>query len=92
MTIPSTARRSARCLLVGAAAAATLITGIGGLGAPDAAAAPKMGTPCGPNKVITTIGTCAPINSSCTGYDMMLIGRVDRTGRCVIPGMNGTTW
>ena len=75
-----------------AASSAALITGIGGLSASVANAAPPMGTACGPNKVITTIGTCAPINSSCTGYDMMLIGRVDRTGRCVIPGMNGTTW
>ncbi|MFT4201085.1 hypothetical protein [Gordonia sp. (in: high G+C Gram-positive bacteria)] len=79
------------CGLVTAAAVAATITGIGGLGSP-ANAAPKMGTPCGDNKVTTTIGTCAPINSSCTGYDSMVIGRVDRTGRCVIPGMNGTTW
>ncbi|GAB10869.1 hypothetical protein GOARA_063_00680 [Gordonia araii NBRC 100433] len=80
-----------RRLIAAVAATGAVITGIGGLGA-TANAAPKMGTPCGPNKVITTIGTCAPINSSCTGYDLMLIGRVDRTGRCVIPGMNGTTW
>ncbi|MFW0791588.1 hypothetical protein [Gordonia sp. CPCC 205333] len=72
------------------AATAAIITGIGGLSAANAAPAP--GTSCGPNKVITTVHTCAPINSHCTGYDLMLIGRVDRAGRCVIPGMNGTTW
>ncbi|QKT07109.1 hypothetical protein HUN08_07770 [Gordonia sp. X0973] len=74
------------------AATAVLITGIGGLSASVANAAPPTGSSCGANKVVTTIGTCAPINSSCTGYDLMLVGRVDRTGRCVIPGMNGTTW
>ncbi|WP_256465236.1 hypothetical protein [Tsukamurella sp. PLM1] len=42
--------------------------------------------------MITTIRTCEKINSHCTGYDMMLIGRVDKFGHCVIPGMNGTTW
>ncbi|MFT3899845.1 MAG: hypothetical protein QM728_06325 [Gordonia sp. (in: high G+C Gram-positive bacteria)] len=81
-----------RRIVAGAAATATLFIGVGGLVASTADAAPKMGTPCGPNKVTTTIGTCAPINSSCTGYDSMIIGRVDSTGRCVIPGMNGTTW
>lgn len=69
------------------AAAAALMT----MGGALANAAPQKGAPCGDNKVITSIGTCAPINSSCTGYDLMLIGRVDRTGTCVIPGMNGTT-
>ena len=72
------------------AATAAIMTGVGGLSV--ATAAPTPGTPCGPNKVITTISMCAPINSHCTGYDLMLIGRVDRAGRCVIPGMNGTTW
>lgn len=81
-----------RRLVAAAATVGALITGIGGLSSSVAHAAPPMGTSCGPNKVITTVGSCAPINSSCTGYDMMLIGRVDRTGRCVIPGMNGTTW
>lgn len=58
-------------------------------------APPPVGSTCGKpgeNKVITTIHTCAKINSSCTGYDMMIIGRVDKWGHCVIPGMNGTTW
>ncbi len=88
MARTSPVRRVIAC----AAATAALITGIGGLSASVANAAPPAGTSCGPDKVITTIGTCAPVNSSCTGYDMMLIGRVDRAGRCVIPGLNGTTW
>lgn len=58
-----------------------------------AAAEPSApGTACGAGKVITTINTCEPLNSSCTGYDGMLIGRVAADGRCVIPGLDGTTW
>lgn len=58
-----------------------------------AAAEPAVpGTSCGAGKVITTINTCEPLNSSCTGYDGMLIGRVAADGRCVIPGLDGTTW
>lgn len=63
------------------------------LGGPSAGADPPgPGSPCGPNRVMTTIDTCADLNSSCTGYDGMIIGRVDRDGRCVFPGVNGTTW
>jgi hypothetical protein len=76
-----------RRLAATTATAAALLT----MGGALANAAPQKGKPCGDNKVITSIGTCAPINSSCTGYDLMLIGRVDRSGTCVIPGMNGTT-
>ncbi|WP_111510151.1 hypothetical protein [Mycobacterium kyogaense] len=53
---------------------------------------PAPGTPCGAGKVVTSINTCEPLNSSCTGYDGMLIGRVAADGRCVIPGLEGTTW
>ena len=53
---------------------------------------PASGTPCGADKVITSINTCEPLNSSCTGYDSMVIGRVAADGRCVIPGLNGTSW
>lgn len=53
---------------------------------------PAPGTPCGTDSVITSINTCEPRNSSCTGYDSMLIGRVAADGRCVIPGLDGTTW
>lgn len=70
------------------------VLGIGGV-ANAAPAPPPVGSTCGKpgeNKVITTIHTCAKVNSSCTGYDMMIIGRVDKWGHCVIPGMNGTTW
>ena len=57
-----------------------------------AADPPAPGSPCGPDKVITSINTCEPLNSSCTGYDSMIIGRVAADGRCVIPGLEGTTW
>ncbi|BBY30305.1 hypothetical protein [Mycolicibacterium sediminis] len=57
-----------------------------------AADPPAPGSPCGPDKVITSINTCEPLNSSCTGYDSMVIGRVAADGRCVIPGLDGTTW
>lgn len=53
---------------------------------------PAPGSSCGDGKVITTIGTCEPVNSSCTGYDFMVVGRVAATGRCVFPGIDGTTW
>lgn len=61
-------------------------------GAVAAAEPPAPGTTCGAGKVITSIGTCEPLNSSCTGYDSMVIGRVAADGRCVIPGLDGTTW
>jgi len=57
-----------------------------------AADPPAPGTSCGADKVITSINTCEPLNSSCTGYDGMLIGRVAADGRCVIPGLDGTRW
>ncbi len=57
-----------------------------------AAEPPAPGTACGAGTVITSINTCEPLNSSCTGYDSMLIGRVAADGRCVIPGLDGTTW
>ncbi len=57
-----------------------------------AAEPPAPGTACGAGKVVTSINTCEPINSSCTGYDSMVIGRVAADGRCVIPGLDGTTW
>jgi hypothetical protein len=57
-----------------------------------AADPPAPGTPCGANKVTTSINTCEPLNSSCTGYDSMVIGRVAADGRCVIPGQDGTSW
>ncbi len=57
-----------------------------------AADPPAPGTACGDGKVITSIGSCEPLNSSCTGYDSMVIGRVAADGRCVIPGLDGTTW
>ncbi len=53
---------------------------------------PPVGHSCGPNRVVTDNHTCSGINKSCTGYDMMIIGRVDHTGHCVFPGINGTTW
>lgn len=53
---------------------------------------PAPGTACGPDKVITSVNTCEPLNSSCTGYDGMVIGRVAADGRCVIPGLDGTRW
>lgn len=53
---------------------------------------PAPGSACGPDKVITSINTCEPLNASCTGYDGMLIGRVAADGRCVIPGLDGTRW
>ncbi len=28
---------------------------------------PAPGTACGPDKVITSVNTCEPLNSSCTG-------------------------
>jgi hypothetical protein len=57
-----------------------------------AADPPTPGTPCGADKVTTSINTCEPLNSSCTGYDSMVIGRVAADGRCVIPGQDGTSW
>ncbi len=57
-----------------------------------AADPPAPGTACGQDKVITSINTCEPLNASCTGYDGMLIGRVAADGRCVIPGLSGTSW
>ncbi len=57
-----------------------------------AADPPAPGTPCAADKVTTSINTCEPLNSSCTGYDGMLIGRVAADGRCVIPGLDGTSW
>ncbi|MEX3656799.1 MULTISPECIES: hypothetical protein [Mycolicibacterium] len=53
---------------------------------------PAPGAPCGPDKVITSVYTCEPLNSPCTGYDGMVIGRVAADGRCVIPGLDGTRW
>ncbi|MED5811153.1 hypothetical protein VST63_02170 [Mycolicibacterium sp. 050232] len=53
---------------------------------------PAPGSACGPDKVITSVYTCAPLNSPCTGYDGMVIGRVAADGRCVIPGLDGTRW
>ncbi|TWS22719.1 hypothetical protein FK268_18525 [Tsukamurella sputi] len=77
-------------------ACAVALFGSGGTAVADPAPAPPpVGSQCGKpgeNKVITTIHTCATINSNCTGYDMMIIGRVDKWGHCVIPGVNGTTW
>jgi hypothetical protein len=57
-----------------------------------AADPPAPGTSCGAGKVITSINTCEPLNSSCTGYDSMVIGRVAANGRCVIPGLDGTSF
>ena len=57
-----------------------------------AADPPAPGSPCGADKVTTSINTCEPLNSSCTGYDSMVIGRVAADGRCVIPGLDGTSW
>ncbi len=80
-----------RSLILASAAALALSLG-GGLGATASADPPEPGSACGNNMVITTIGTCETVNVSCTGYDGMIIGRVDRDGRCVFPGINGTTW
>jgi hypothetical protein len=52
---------------------------------------PQPGTPCGTDKVITYDHTCQAFNAHCTGYDMMIIGRVDHFGHCVVPGVNGTS-
>ena len=79
---------STRSLTV--ASAAILVFGFSG--AVAAADPPAPGTPCGQDKVITSINTCEPLNASCTGYDGMLIGRVAADGRCVIPGLSGTSW
>jgi hypothetical protein len=49
------------------------------------------GSPCDTNKVVTDNHTCQAFNAPCTGYDMMVIGRVDHQGHCVIPGVNGTS-
>jgi hypothetical protein len=77
-----------RSLVFAAAAMLTL-----GFSTPIANADPPgPGSACGPDKVITSINTCEPLNSSCTGYDGMLIGRVAADGRCVIPGLDGTRW
>jgi hypothetical protein len=50
------------------------------------------GTSCGADSVITDNHTCQPFNAHCTGYDMMIIGRVDHNGHCVVPGVDGTSW
>jgi hypothetical protein len=50
------------------------------------------GSSCGPNMVVTDDHSCQVFNHPCTGYDMMVIGRVDHEGHCVVPGLNGTTW
>jgi hypothetical protein len=57
-----------------------------------AADPPAPGSTCGADKVITSINTCESLNSSCTGYGSMVIGRVAADGRCVIPGLDGTSW
>ncbi len=72
--------------------ASTVMLALGFSAAVAAADPPAPGTPCGQDKVITSINTCEPLNSSCTGYDGMLIGRVAADGRCVIPGLDGTRW
>jgi hypothetical protein len=51
---------------------------------------PAPGASCGSNKVVTDNHTCEAFNASCTGYDMMVVGRVDHQGHCVVPGTNGT--
>ncbi|GAA4389261.1 hypothetical protein [Tsukamurella soli] len=61
-------------------------------GTAHAAPPPNPGTVCGPGKVVTDNHSCSGINKSCTGYDGMIIGRVDHWGHCVFPGVNGTTW
>ena len=53
-------------------------------GAVAGADPPAPGTSCGPNQVITTINTCAEINSSCTGYDGMIVGRHSAPAQNVI--------
>lgn len=77
-----------RSLVVTAAALLTL----GSSTAIANAEPPAPGSPCGPDKVITSVNTCEPLNSPCTGYDGMVIGRVAADGRCVIPGLDGTRW
>ncbi|MET9325634.1 hypothetical protein [Tsukamurella sp. NPDC003166] len=87
-------KRSVRIVAVAACAVALFGSG-GTASAVPTPAPPPVGSQCGKpgeNKVITDIHTCATVNSSCTGYDAMIIGRVDKWGHCVIPGMNGTTW
>lgn len=87
-------KRTTRIFAVAACAVALFGSGGAASAAPTPAPGP-IGSMCGKqgeNKVVTTIHTCEKINSSCTGYDMMIIGRVDKFGHCVIPGMNGTTW
>lgn len=80
--------KATRLLVVTAAATLTL-----GLSTAVANADPPApGSACGPGKVITSVNTCEPLNSACTGYDGMLIGRVAADGRCVIPGLDGTSW
>ena len=79
---------STRLLVAASAAALALSCG----SAVAAADPPAPGTPCGADKVTTSINTCEPLNSSCTGYDSMVIGRVAANGRCVIPGLDGTSW
>ncbi|MDF0529640.1 hypothetical protein P0W64_03950 [Tsukamurella sp. 8F] len=87
------ARKGTTARLSAAAAATGAVLALTGVGwSTQAAPLPPPGKSCGVDKVVTTVKTCATINSSCTGYDMMIIGRVDHTGHCVIPGMNGTTW
>ncbi len=71
-----------------AAGAALALTLAGPIANADPLGAP--GTPCGQGNVVTDNHTCQPFNASCTGYDMMLIGRVDHQGHCVVPGINGT--
>lgn len=73
----------------GFAAVAATLTLVGG-SVVQAQQAP--GTPCGDNSVITDNHTCAAFNSPCSGYDMMIVGRVDHQGMCVVPGTNGTTF
>ncbi len=80
--------RTTRTLLI--ALPATLAVSFSG--AIASADPPAPGATCGPGKVITSINTCEPLNSSCTGYDSMVIGRVAADGRCVIPGLDGTSW
>lgn len=41
--------------------------------------------------MVTGNHTCQACNAPCTGYDMMVIGRVDHQGHCVVPGVKGTS-
>lgn len=73
-----------------ATGAAVMLVAAGSIGHADPPGPP--GSSCGPNSVVTDNHTCEVINHPCTGYDMMVIGRVDHQGHCVVPGINGTTW